>query len=87
MARPRGSKKEAGFQPSGETTRVLSLGGGTWAYVFDAKGKTHHVKRESEQMISICVENDETLNGKIRRDLQKLGWEDVLEKMKSQEGE
>lgn len=81
MAGPRGNKKQAPFQPSGETTRVVSLGNETWAYVFDAKGKTHHIKRDSDEMISLCVENDEALGGKITRDLQKLGWEDILEKM------
>jgi hypothetical protein len=81
MAGPRGNKKQAPFQPSGETTRVVSLGKGTWAYVFDAKGKTHHIKRDSEEMVSVCAENDETLGGKITRDLEKLGWTDIIEKM------
>lgn len=74
-------KKQAVFQPSGEINRVVSLGGGTHAYVFDHLGKTHHVKRDSDEMVAVCQTVDEAMNGKIRARLLELGWTDVVERM------
>ena len=36
-------KKEAQFQPSGETSRVQSLNGGQHVRIFDHLGKSHHL--------------------------------------------
>ena len=36
------------FQPSGDTRRVQSLGGGRWVRIGDHRGKWHH----------LCVEKD-----------------------------
>ena len=80
MARPK-LKKDDKFQPSGEVQRIISLGGGRWAYLKNSLGKTLRMKRNSEEFIAACVKEDEILSGKIRRDLESLGWEDVLEKM------
>jgi|JI9StandDraft_2_1071091.scaffolds.fasta_scaffold201170_2 hypothetical protein len=74
-------KKEAPFQPSGETHRIISLGQGTWAYIFDQNGRKHHVKRTSPLMVKVCKEVDEAMNGRIRAELKELGWDDVLRKM------
>lgn len=71
------------FQPSGDITRVVSLGQGTFAYVFDQKGKTHHLKRSSDAMAVVCRSTDRALGGKIRERLAEMGWEDVIERMDS----
>lgn len=83
-------KKQAAFQPSGEINRVVSLGGGTYAYVFDHLGKTHHLKRNSDEMVSVCIEVDDVFNGKILNRLKEMGWDDVVQKIqetkKAQDG-
>ena len=76
--------KEAPYQPSGEVNRVVSLGGGTYAYVFDAKGKTHHVKRDSDEMVAVCRETVAAMGGKVSAQLEAMGWTDVLEKMSAE---
>jgi hypothetical protein len=80
MAGPK-LKKNVPFQPSGDTTRVVSLGGGTWAYLFDHLGKTQHLSRNSEEFAVKCKETDEVMNGKITAELENLGWTDVIERM------
>jgi hypothetical protein len=74
-------KKDVPFQPSGDTTRVISLGGATWAYLFDHLGKTQHLPRNSEDFAAKCKETDEAMNGKITAELENLGWTDVIERM------
>jgi hypothetical protein len=71
--------KEAPYQPSGELTRVISLANGTWAYLIDQYGKTLHMKRSDEVFVNKCAEVDEVLNGKIVRDLKKLGWDEIVD--------
>jgi len=80
MAGPK-LKKNIPFQPSGDTTRIVSLGGGTWAYLFDHLGKTQHLPRNSEEFAAKCKETDEAMNGKITAELEALGWTDVIERM------
>lgn len=77
--------KEAPYMASGEIQRIKSLGNGTYAYVFDANGKTHHVKRNSEEMIRICHETDQIMSGKVTAQLVEMGWTDVLESLKALE--
>jgi hypothetical protein len=72
------------FQPSGDVSRVVSLGAGSWAYLMDYNGKTLHFKRDSKLFIDACIENDEKMGGKISRDLVRLGWDDVVEKMSNE---
>lgn len=66
--------KEGAFQPSGEVQRITPLGGGAYAYVFDAKGKTHHVKRDSDKFRELVASLDEELNGRGKKELERLGW-------------
>jgi len=81
MARPRLSSKETKFQPSRESARILSLNGGQHAYLFDDKGKKHHLERNSEEFLTLCQEQNALLDGLIARDLERLGWDDVLAKL------
>lgn len=71
-------KKDAPFQPSGETKRIISLGGGTHAYLFDHLGKTHHCKVDSAEFTSLCIEVNTAMNGRIAAELADLGWDDVM---------
>lgn len=77
--------KDAPFQPSGDVTRVVSLNEGRHAYVFDSQGKTHHVKRNSDEMVDICREVDASTGGRISARLEEMGWVDVLERVKTNE--
>ena len=74
-------KKNLEFQPHGDIKRIVSLGGGTWAYISDHKGKLHHLKRDSDDFTAKCKEVDEVLGGKIVQELRLLGWDDVVERM------
>lgn len=81
MVAKKGRGKDAPYQPSGEINRIVSLAGGTYAYVFDAQGKTHHVKRDSDEMVAVCRATDSAMGGKISAQLAEMGWTDILEKM------
>ena len=70
------------FQPSSDVSRIISLASGKWAYLMNYKGKTLHLKRDTQEFIDACIENDEKMPGKIVKDLSRLGWDDVIEKMK-----
>lgn len=76
--------KDAPFQPSGDVTRVISLNEGHYAYVFDGQGKTHHVKRNSPEMVTVCREADAQTGGRISARLEEMGWIDVLERLNSE---
>ena len=78
-------KKDAPFQASGETRRIISLGGGTYAYVFDHLGKTHRCKVDSDQFVELCNLVDGEMKGRITAELTTLGWTDVLDKMQEVE--
>ena len=84
MASKRTRKEKVGsFQPSGEVKRIVPLGDGEWAYLFDAKGKTHHLKRDSEEFVARCIENEAVLPGKYLEPLNRLGWTDVIGKIEA----
>jgi hypothetical protein len=76
-------KKEAPHQVSPDIARIVSLGKGTFAYVFDQHGKLHHVKRNSDEMIRVCKETDEVLNGRVKAQLIEMGWTDVVERLEA----
>jgi hypothetical protein len=73
--------KDAPYQPSGEVTRIVPLGGGSWAYLFNQYGKTLHMKRDSEEFAQACKDADDAMNGRIIRELESLEWFDVIKKM------
>lgn len=78
-------KKDAPFQPSGDTVRIISLANGTWAYLFNHLGKTYHLPRNSAEFANACRETDEAMNGKITLELKALGWTDIIEKIENME--
>lgn len=71
------------FQPSGDISRIIPLGSQKWAYLMDYTGKTLHFKRDTQEFVDACILNDEKMNGKITRDLIKLKWNDVIDRMKA----
>lgn len=77
-------KKKASdvYQAHGEVTRIVSLANGSWAYLTDANGKLHHERRASNSFALLCAELDAALDGRASRELQELGWDDVLVKLK-----
>lgn len=78
-------KKELVYQPHGDATRIIPLGqgehAGQWAYVFDIRGKIHHVSRHDEKLAELSREINSALNNKATRELRSLGWTDVLDKL------
>ena len=68
------AKKPDKYSADGNVRRVIPLGGGTWAYVFDANGKTHHVERDSAEFYALINHLNEELNGRGDRELERLGW-------------
>jgi hypothetical protein len=65
-------KKEAPFQPSGEVSRLVLCDKGNWAYLFDLRGRTHHLKTTDETFFNIAFELNEASGGKIVRDLRDV---------------
>lgn len=82
MAGPK-SKTAAKFQPSGEITRVVSLGGGTHAYIFDMDGVTHKLRTDSDEIVELLRDMNEKTGGKTRDELLDLGWTDLIQKMET----
>jgi len=72
--------KEAPFQPSRETSRIIPCRGGH-AYISDQTGRTHHMKYDSDEFAEMCNHVDEYFGGKIVQELCALGWENVIENM------
>lgn len=73
----KGKKKEEGFIASGDVDRLISLNGGSFAYILTTDGKTHHVRVGSDQfnsLIEILV-NDDKHGARTRLQLAKLGWD------------
>lgn len=70
-------KKEEGFIASGDMDRIISLGGGEWAYLLDPRdGKTYHIRVGSEkwnELIEILV-LDTKYGDRIQKQLISLGW-------------
>lgn len=77
----RPGRKDDSFQPSGESKRIIPLNEGKNAYLKDFNGKTLRFDRYSDEFIAACILNDEKMLGKITRELELLGWTDILEKM------
>ncbi len=76
----RGKKKEEGFIASGDVDRIISLNGGSHAYVLSTDGKTHHVKVGSHRWNDLVIDliSDEKHGARTRAQLAKLGWRDTL---------
>lgn len=68
------------FQPSREINRIMPCKGG-YAYISDQFGKTHHLKFDSEQFAEVCLSADNYFEGRITKELEKLGWNSVLQLM------
>jgi hypothetical protein len=66
--------KEMPFQPAGGSRRVIPLQGG-WAYLFDHLGKRRHMKRDSVEFAQLVAAEDEFFKGKIKAEIDALGWE------------
>jgi hypothetical protein len=76
------NKKVAAYQPSGDVKRIIPLKA-NYAYLNDHLGKLHHLERDSEQFVKLCIEVDEAMDGRITQELNALKWTSVLEKMQN----
>lgn len=80
MGKTKSSKKKGEFIWSGDASRIIPLKN-NYCYIFDEKGKTHHLERDSEEATSLLQRLNEVMDGKIFADLTKLGWAEQLEKL------
>lgn len=69
----RAARQTQGKQPAADSRRIVLLGGGEWAYVFDAEFKTHHVKVDSQEFRDLVENLNETMNGRGDKELERLG--------------
>ena len=51
-------KKDVPFQPSGDISRVQSLGGGRWVRVFDHHSKGHHFAADDPALADLVAHVD-----------------------------
>jgi hypothetical protein len=72
----KGKKKDEGFIASGDVDRIISLNGGTYAYILTIDGKTHHVRVGSDKynILIDALVVDEKHGARTRAQLDKLGW-------------
>lgn len=79
------------FQPSGETRRVQSLGGGRWIRIFDDQSKGHQLAVDDTDGIAALyrkvAEINEPLARRIVDELAALGVDVVLEAEEGDGGE
>ena len=75
MAGPR-NKKVAAFQPSGDVRRIVPLKA-NYAYLNDHLGKLHHMERDSDEFLALCIEVDAAMEGRITQELTEPGWDSV----------
>jgi hypothetical protein len=69
------------FQPDAQSSRIVPLGGGSGAYVFNADGKMHRFDVASDAFIAALVEYANALGiDRVKRDLDAANrpeWADV----------
>lgn len=79
MGKPASKKLKKGeYEWSGEISRIIPLKN-NYCYVQDEKGKLHHLKRDSVEFYALAKRLNEIMEGKITRELEKLGWKEQLE--------
>ena len=71
------AKKQEVFQPSGDTSRVQSLGGRRWVRIFDHNGKSHHLAVVEDGAIAELVAEittaNESVGQRVANELTALG--------------
>ena len=71
-------KKDAPYQTSGQTKRVVLLGDGEWCYLFDHEGKTRHYAKKDLPAIREYIETSpasETFKNRLIEEFRYKGWE------------
>lgn len=70
-------KKQEVFQPSGDTSRVQSLGGRRWVRIFDHNGKSHHLAVAEDgaiaELVAEITEANDAIGQRIGNELTALG--------------
>ena len=80
MGKTKAKKNKGEYEWTGDLSRVVPLGD-NYCYIRDDKGKTLHLKRDAVETIEILRHLDSVMEGKITRELTKLGWTETLEKL------
>ena len=74
--------KQTEYQTTGDLKRVISLGGGKYAYLVDEEGKLNHFSTDDEAFVVKCAEVDRALEGRIVRQLNEMGWNHIADCVK-----
>lgn len=80
MGKTKGNKKKGAYIWSGDISRITPLQGG-YCRVQDDLGKSHHLKRDSDELMELLRHLDDVMDGKITRELTSLGWVEHLEEL------
>ena len=75
-----GKGKIGAFQPSGDVRRIVPLKA-NYVYVNDHLGKLHHVNRDSQKFVDLCIAVDEAMGGRATEELKQLGWDSIVSKI------
>ena len=78
-------KKQAEYQSTGDLNRIISLGGGKYAYLIDENGKLNHMSTDDPAFILRCAEVNDKLDGRIVRQLRDMDWEHIADAVEKTE--
>lgn len=78
MGKKKAKGKKGEYEWSSDLRRIIPLKN-NYCYVNDEKGKTQHLKRDSEEFYTLARHLDEVMNGKITKELIALNWTEQLD--------
>jgi hypothetical protein len=77
MGKKKAKGKKGEYEWSSDLRRIIPLKN-NYCYVNDEKGKTHHLRRDSEEFYTLIKHLDEVMNGRLTKELQDLNWQEQL---------
>lgn len=80
MGKKKAKGKKGEYEWSSDLRRIIPLKN-NYCYINDEKGKTQHLKRDSEEFYTLVKHLDEVMNGRVSVELRELGWEEQLQKL------
>lgn len=80
MGKSKKKTKSGEYEMSPDVRRIIPLKN-DYCYIFDARGKLHHLKRDSAAAIELLRSLEEVTNGRISKQLIELGWESTLKEI------
>lgn len=78
MGKAKSKGKKGEYEMSADAKRIIPLKE-NYCYIFDEKGKTHHLKRDSEEALELMKKLNDLTFGRVAKELENLGWKEQLE--------